>query len=290
MPWTATSVRPAASRAERELLSDPARSDELIAAALGCSNVTVWYTRQRLEQAGSIPAIPPPQRLARPRPPSQAALAVALGASTPADVAQAAGVTIRTAQRQIQRARPAHHDAAAAIDSLSVRDTTPNPAGRATEALLLHPRRSNYLLAEQAGCDEATIRRARARLERAGELIAYVTEEREPKGPPGPPPGDQRREPRIPDLPRPPDWSRGVCAHVPASQATWWTSSDPVLREAASHLCQTCPVLEPCAQWSLSLPVHDIAVWAGMSRQERLRRKAEQRRIAAQDKPSPQRG
>ena len=118
-------------------------------------------------------------------------------------------------------------------------------------------------------------------------LLAYVTEERIPKAPPGQPPGDQRREPRIPDLPRPPDWSRGVCAHVPASQQTWWTSSDPVLREAAAHLCEGCPVLELCAEWSLALPVHDIAVWGAMSRQERLRRKAEQRRLAAEDKPVP---
>lgn len=287
MPWTSASVRPAASRAERELLSDPCRSDELIAAELGCSNVTVWYTRQRLEQAGAIPAIPPPQRIARPRQPSQAALAVALGASTPAEVAEAAGVTIRTAQRQIQRARPELPDVAAATDSLSVLDTTPDPGNRATEALLAHPKRSNYAIAEAAGCDEATVRRARARLERAGEILEFVTEEREPKGPPGQPPGPTRKPPAIRPLPAPPNWSEGRCAHVPPSQQSWWTSADPVLREAAANICTACPVLEPCAQWSLSLPVHDPSVYGAMTQTERLRRKAEERRIAAETKPSP---
>jgi Transcription factor WhiB len=286
VPWLTTTPRPAASAAGRELQRDPHRSNQVIAAALRCSPVTVFYARRVLERSGAIPHVPPAHRIARPRPQSSAALAVAQGASSPRSVAEAASVTLRTAQRQLARARPAQHDAAAAADAISVRDDTPSPGSRATEALLAHPRRSNYALAADAACDEATIRRARQRLERSNEILAYVTEERDPKGPPGQPPGPIRRPPKIPDLPKPPDWSEGTCAHVPPSQQGWWTSQDPVLREAAANLCLSCPVLQPCAEFSLALPVHDPAIYGGMSQVERLRRKHAQRQ-QAMPKPSP---
>jgi Transcription factor WhiB len=286
MPWLTTTPRPAASAAEAELQRDPYRSDATIAAALHCSPVTVFYARRVLERSGAIPHVPPAHRLARPRPVSDAALAVAQGASTAEAVAEAASVTLRTAQKHLQRTRPQQQDCAAATDSLSVRDDTPSPGSRATEALLAHPRRSNYALAADAACDEATIRRARQRLERSNEILAYVTEERTPKGPPGQPPGEQRRPPKIPDLPKPPDWSEGTCAHVPPAQQGWWTSQDPVLREAAANLCLSCPVLQPCAEFSLALPVHDPAIYGGMSQVERLRRKHAARQQAT-PKPSP---
>jgi hypothetical protein len=286
VPWLTTTPRPSASAAEAELQRDPYRSDATIAAALRCSPVTVFYARRVLERSGAIPHVPPAHRIARPRPQSSAALAVAQGASDPRSVAGLAGVTLRTAQKHLQRTRPQQHDAAAATDSLSVRDDTPSPGSRATEALLAHPRRSNYALAASAACDEATIRRARQRLERSNEILAYLTQDRTPKGPPGQPPGPIRKPPAIPSLPRPPDWSEGVCARVPRSQQGWWTSSDPVLREAAAELCATCPILIPCAEFSLSLPVTDSSVWAGQSQVERLRRKHAARQ-QAMPKPSP---
>ncbi len=273
MPWTATTPRPAASRAGQELIRDPYRSNQVIAAALRCSPVTVWYTRQRLEQTGQIPHIPPQARLARPRPVSTAALAIAQGAATPRAVAAAASVTLRTAQAQLARTKPALPDAVAAANAISVTDTTPDPGSRATEALLSNPRRSNYALAEAAGISETTVRRARARLERAGEILAYVTEEREPKGPPGQLPGPLRHPPQIPDFPEPPDFSKGLCTHVPASQARWWTSSETALREAARSICEVCPLLIPCADWSLSLPVTDASIYGGMSQVQRLKAK-----------------
>ena len=160
------------------------------------------------------------------------------------------------------------------------------PGAAATEQLITNPHRSNRLVAEAARCDEATVRRARARLERGGQALAAITE-RAWRGPPGQPPGPLRQFPKIPDLPRPPEWSKGVCAHVPASQQGWWTSSRPEEREAAAYLCEGCEILAPCAAFSLSLPVTDNAVWAGMTQAERLRRKAGQRRLAAEEKPSP---
>ena len=163
------------------------------------------------------------------------------------------------------------------------------PGAAATRQLVLNPARSNRLIAEQAGCDEATVRRARARLEQGGQALATLITDREWRGPPGQPPGPVRKPPQIPDLPAPPDWSEGRCAHVPASQAGWWTSSDPVLREAAAHICETCPILAECAAWSLALPVTDPAVYGAMTQAERLRRKHEARAAAAEAKPSPRR-
>jgi hypothetical protein len=235
MPWTATTPRPQAQRAEAELTRDPHRSNQVIAADLGCSQVTVFYTRQRLEAAGTIPHVPPAHRLARPRPVSTAALVIAAGITTPEAIAEQAQVTLRTAQRQLQRARPQLPDAAAATDALSVTDTTPDPGSRATEALLLNPKRSNRNVAASARCDEATVRRARQRLERGGEILEFVTEEREWLAPPGPKPGTQRRPPQIPGLPpMPPEMILGgLCVQPdlrPEHRFVWTSDCGPALR------------------------------------------------------------
>jgi hypothetical protein len=78
------------------------------------------------------------------------------------------------------------------------------------------------------------------------------------------------------ELPPPPDWSRGTCTLVPASQRSWWTSEDRDERQAAARMCAGCEIREQCAEWSMSLPVtDDAAVYAGLLPAERLRRKRE---------------
>lgn len=50
----------------------------------------------------------------------------------------------------------------------------------------------------------------------------------------------------------------GLCAsHL---HREWWTSGRPAEREAAAAACGHCPVLEPCRDWALGLPLADNAV------------------------------
>jgi hypothetical protein len=60
-----------------------------------------------------------------------------------------------------------------------------------------------------------------------------------------------------------------------ALPADYWLSERPAEREAARLACTTCPVLESCRSWSLSLPSGDGAVYGGLTVRERLRLKAE---------------
>jgi hypothetical protein len=81
------------------------------------------------------------------------------------------------------------------------------------------------------------------------------------------------RWPSFTNLPRPADFSRGLCTTVRAAQRAFWTSSDPGEREAAAHMCAGCPVRGPCADWSLALPASDTSVYAGLSHAERIKRR-----------------
>jgi hypothetical protein len=77
-------------------------------------------------------------------------------------------------------------------------------------------------------------------------------------------------------LPPAPDFSRGLCTTLPATQRTWWTSSDHSERQAAARMCAGCPILAPCEAWAMALPAADNqAVYAGLLPDERLRRKRE---------------
>jgi hypothetical protein len=79
--------------------------------------------------------------------------------------------------------------------------------------------------------------------------------------------------PYSPVLPRQPDLSQGKCSHHP--QPGWWTSRSAPEREAAMHVCRSCPLREPCAAWSLSLPVTDTTIYGGMTATERIRARHE---------------
>lgn len=116
------------------------------------------------------------------------------------------------------------------------------------EELLRDAVRSDRLIAELAGVEHHAVGRARARLEAAGAIQPVPVRTRTPRWPNGP---------------------------------------RQLGRAQRAHLCETCPILAPCAEFSLSLPVTDNAVWAGQTQTERLRRKRDERRLAAGDKPPP---
>jgi hypothetical protein len=289
VPWTIYSRRPVTSAAAQQLITAPQLSDAALAGLAGCSSSMIASTRQRLESIGVIPHVPAASRTQRPRPqrPSAArdAIAVLGPDATPRQVADLAGVSMQAAHKALGKVRPAQHDAAAATDSLSVSRMPRMLDERAAAA-------DSLTVMAEITCDcgtafrvstaDAAARKRRfcsARCRNA-DSAARGRELRQRVADPDHP------FPRIPSLPRPPDWSEGVCARVPASQQSWWTSSDPILREAAATLCTTCPILIPCAEFSLSLPVTDNAIWAGQSQVERLRRKHEQRQ-QAMPKPSP---
>lgn len=258
MPWQPWTKRPAVGAAVHELVSDPARSDELIASEAHCSRSTVASARARLESIGLVQHVPPASRARVPYPqqPSAARAAVlTLGPdASPRDVARLAGVSLQAAWAMLRKLGPASlRDCAAASDSLSVR--------------------------------------AAAACERCGAPFTFTPRGNRPPrrwcGPdcrrPIRQPGT-RHPPKIPDFPPAPDFAKGECTRVPAAQAAWWTSSRPELRTAAAEICQVCPILLPCASWAVTaLPVSDTAVYGGMSATERQRLK----RLAAEGRPSP---
>lgn len=201
-------------------------------------------------------------------------------------------MSLQAAHKALQRTRPRLADAAAATDSITVSKMPRQLEDCAAAADAL----SVTVTITCAQCGQpfsVSTADAQRRHNRFCSDPCRNADSRERGHKPRPRQADRLRyqhQVPIPDFPEPPDFSRGICAHVPRSQQGWWTSSDPVLREAAASLCLGCPILEPCAAFSLSMPVTDGAVWAGMSQAERLRRKREERRLAALPKPSPTRG
>jgi len=95
MPWQPLTPRLASLRAYRELRYNPARSNEMIARQAGVGHTTVAKARAKLEKTGQIPVIPVSERQQQPRPrqPSPARDAIAQGAITPREIADAAGVS-----------------------------------------------------------------------------------------------------------------------------------------------------------------------------------------------------
>ena len=252
----AEAVRPsrnpgAAHRAAAALTRDPARSDRLIALAARCDPATVRRTRHELEAAGTIP--PTPRRAHRtplPQRPGRARTAVMRGARTTREVMNAAGVSRKMAWRALHDRTPGLADAAAATDALSVQATVPC-AGCGT-AITFDPRKGPRKACSNR-CSLASGRALRQQQQASGE--------------------SPNRWPPVTGLPKPPDFSKGLCTTVKPAQRGWWTSENRDEREAAAHMCQGCPVREPCTAWSLALPASDPSVYAGLSQAERVKRR-----------------
>ncbi len=245
----------ARERAATSLKSNAWRSDGMIARAARVSTPTVRKARHQLEAQGKIPRVPPGKRAIqrqRPRPPSPTRLAILLGARTSREVADQAHVTVGAgwkALRAEQRRPPVPRPLPPAQDCEHCGHPFIPPS----------PPRGKPPRFCSDSCSDA----------------AYKRKRHAAKPPPSP-------EPRIRELPNPPSWEKGQCTHVPASQASWWTSSNPVLREGAANICGVCAVREPCLEWSLQLPPDDDVIYAGLGREGRreLRRMISDQRAA----------
>ncbi len=233
----------ARDRAVRVLCANPYRSDALLGQAARVTRRYIAMVRAELESAGQIERVPPAARTER-RPrrpqPGRARTAILRGARTPAEVAAAAGITRQAAWQALrtERARP----------------PLPKPP--------LPP-----VACEQCGNQFTPTRRQHtSKPQRFCSKIcgnaAHTARKRADRPPPEP------RPPKITELP-PFDFRKGACTHVPAAQARWWTSDNAAFREAAAYLCQTCPILHLCLDWSLNLPRDDNTVYAGLGAQDR---------------------
>jgi hypothetical protein len=260
---------PARQRAAAELRKDPVRSNYVIAQIAGCSADVVAKARAILVSMYQIGDVPVSLRERRPMPlqPSRtrAAITALPPDATASKVARVAGVSIQAATRML-KVTPRMGDVAAATDAISVLKDNPQPClecGRPVP-----PGRRVYCRPE---CKRAAEDRRQAR------ASAGLGQSLPPAADPA------HRPPVIPVLPPPPDWSRGLCTTVKPAQRTWWTSEIRTEREAAALMCADCPVRPDCEQWSLSLPVSDPAVYAGLTPYERRkRRRAWLEAIAAQ--------
>jgi hypothetical protein len=62
----------------------------------------------------------------------------------------------------------------------------------------------------------------------------------------------------------PPELRAGTCASHPDPDLWEAPATDPARREAAQHLCASCPALVQCRAWSLALPAQaDLDVILG---------------------------
>lgn len=73
------------------------------------------------------------------------------------------------------------------------------------------------------------------------------------------------QEPRILPTPPQPDLRRGNCTR-PGVDPEWWAEhASRADRQAALANCASCPVLEPCREWALSLPASAAGVIGGLT-------------------------
>jgi hypothetical protein len=141
---------------------------------------------------------------------------------------------------------------------------SPLSAGaRARRELLAGPDRSNDDIAALTGVSRATVQRIRQRLNGAGLAPGR--------------PGSRMPVPVIFALPRMPEaMAEGLC--VRHLRPDLWSSSVHADRAEAIRVCQLCPALAACREWSLNVPARDRGIiWGGMTVQARakLRRQRE---------------
>lgn len=259
-------LRRARDRAVRVLSANPWRSDVMLARAARVSVTTITKTRHQLEATGQIPHVPASrrERLHVRAKPSAARRAIVLGARSSREVADAAQVSMSWAwkARRTQAARP----------RMPPPPLPPQPCEHCGNMFV--PTRRQHLSRPQRYCSKTCA------------SAAHTARKRARRPPPEP------RPPKVIELPNPPSWEKGTCTRVPPSQQGWWTSDDPFMREAAAFICETCPVIESCLEWSLALPSRDNTIYAGLGGADRRAIRAgrwprEARRLVPPDKPSP---
>jgi biotin operon repressor len=256
--WRPDTPRRALGRARAELLRDAARSNQLIAAAIGCSRDTVAAARRQLEAAGLIEPVPVSGRARRPYPMQLGStfVAIELGARTTAEVAAAAGCSPQAAWKALKFRRRWPDDAAAARDRLDVRRSIP---------------------CEQCGAQFVPTARKGGKVPKfcSRRCAADSWNERKRVGP--------RAEP----LPNLGQFPVGFAASIPAVvlgaglcvtgdvPGHYWTSDSPKDRDLARAYCRVCPAKIACSEWALKvLPKWDNAIYAGLGAAERRRLRA----------------
>jgi hypothetical protein len=141
-------------------------------------------------------------------------------------------------------------------------ESPPGAGERARRQLLADPDRSNADIAALIRASSATVQRTRQRLSGAGLAPGR--------------PGSRMPVPVIPALPPMPEaMADGLCVRHP--QPDLWSSRVRADRAEAIRVCQRCPALAACRDWSLNVPARDTGViWGGMTVQERARMKRAQ--------------
>ena len=260
-------------RASAELVTNPYRSNGLIAQLADCTPTTAGQARYDLERTGLIHHVPAIERIPKllataPRPQATAAARALIDDPHRSDqlIAEAAGCSRATAWH-----------ARAQLESMGLIPVV-RPPQRATRL----PRAPRY--ADAAASTDALTVSVSARCPRCRQPFTFVPHPHRPLrrycGSCGP----ARRLPRVIELPPQPEFSRATCAVSPPPMRAWWTSGDRTQREAAAALCATCPVLSECARWSLSLPPDDDTIYAGMGADERRSARLASRAVRA---PAP---
>ena len=237
---------------------------------------------------GAISRVPVHQRRSRPKPappPSATALAIAaLGPdATPRQVADAAHVSMQAAHKALAKARPRLADAAAACDTLSVSKMPRQLADSAAAADAISVI-VTITCAQCARSFEVSTASARRRFCSDGCRNADSRER-------GHKPRPRRADPShpFPAIREAAAASRLVTRGLrpcPALPANVVDVARPHPPRGGGEPVPGLPILLPCAEFSLALPVTDNAVWAGMTQTERLRRKRDAG-LAAAPKPSP---
>jgi Transcription factor WhiB len=85
-----------------------------------------------------------------------------------------------------------------------------------------------------------------------------------------------------PILRMPPALRSGTCASHPQPHLWSAPATAPAAREAAQHICRSCPALDPCRAWSLSLRTLDdpATILGALTPEQRaLVRRARQRAL-----------
>lgn len=70
----------------------------------------------------------------------------------------------------------------------------------------------------------------------------------------------------------------GLCTRHPRPEL--WSASNHAERQAAISVCQRCPVVSICQEWSLALPDTDLTIYGGLTTSQRIQAKRERNRAA----------
>src|SRR5262245_9339578 len=154
------------------------------------------------------------------------------------------------------------------------------PRQRALIEVEADPGASNQRLSERAGCSRTTVYEGRLYLERAGEIPVGSAIEREKRSQLG----EAQQDHKWLELPpRPASMARGLCVTHPDPDLWHRPPWDHAGRAKAISVCQRCPALADCAEWSLYLPSSErYAIYGGMTALERARRRRERKQREAQ--------